>query len=52
MYFKLLLGEGSEKNSNMFWIRGEGSVYFNIREEESVIQASLKEEEGNLLLKF
>jgi len=38
----LLLGVGSEIFSNMFWIREEGSVYFNIREEESVIQASLR----------
>jgi len=36
----------------MFWIRGEGSVYFNIRGEESVIQASLRGGECNLLLNF
>jgi len=34
----------------MFWIRGEGNVYFNIREEGSVIQTSLRGEECNLLL--
>ena len=34
----------------MFWIRGEGNVYFNIRGEGSVIQASLKGGECNLLL--
>ena len=44
-----LLGEGIEKFSNMFWIRGERSVYFNIREEGSVIQASLRGGECNLL---
>jgi len=49
MQFKLLLGEGSEKFSNMFWIRGEGSVYFNLRGEGSVIQASLRGGECNLL---
>jgi len=36
--------------SNMFCIRGEGSVYFNIRGEESVIQTSFKGEECNLLI--
>ena len=45
----LLLGEGSEMFSNIFWIREEGSVYFNIREEESVIQTSLRGGECNLL---
>jgi len=45
-----LLGEGSEIFSNMFWIRGEGSVYFNIRGEGSVIQVSLRGEEYNLLI--
>jgi len=45
----LLLREGIEIFSNMFWIRGEGSVYFNIREEGSVIQASLRGVECNLL---
>ena len=38
--------------SNMFWIRWEGSVYFNIWGKECVIQASLKEIECNLLLIF
>ena len=47
----LLLGEESEKISNMFWIRGERSVYFNIRGEGSVIQASLRGRKCNLLKK-
>jgi len=34
--------------SDIFWIRGEGSVYFNIRGEESVIQASLRGGKCNL----
>jgi len=50
MQFKLFLGEGNEIFSNMFCIRGEGNVYFNIRGEESVIQASLRGGECNLLL--
>jgi len=33
----LLLREGIEMFSNMFWIRGEGSVYINIKGEKSVI---------------
>jgi len=37
---------------NMFWIRGEGSVYINIRGEESVIQVSLRGGKCNLLFKF
>jgi len=38
----LLLGEGTEIFSNMFWIRGEGNVYFNISEKMSVIQTFLR----------
>jgi len=38
----LLLRERIEMFSNMFWIRGEGSVYINIRGEGSVIQVSLR----------
>jgi len=49
MQLKLFLGEGNEIFSNMFWIRGEGNVYFNIRGEGSVIQASLRGGECNLL---
>jgi len=45
----LLLREGIEMFSNMFWIRGEGSVYINIRGEGSVIQVSLRGGEYNLL---
>ena len=37
--------------SNMFWIRGEGNVYFNIGDEWSVIQASLRRGKCNLLEK-
>ena len=36
--------------SNMFWIKGNESVYFNIKEEGSVIQSSLKGGECNLLI--
>jgi len=49
MQLKLFLEEGNEKISNMFWIRGEVNVYFNIRGKESVIQASLRRGECNLL---
>ena len=35
---------------NMFWIREEENVYFNIRWEGNVIQISMKEEKCNLLL--
>jgi len=49
MQFKLLLGEESDKFSNIFWIKGEDSVYFNIRREMSVIQASLGGGEYNLI---
>ena len=45
----LLLREDIEMFSTMFWIRGEGNVYFNIREEDSVIQTSLRKRECNLL---
>jgi len=45
----LLLGEGVEMFSNMFWIRDEENVYFNIKGEVSVIQASLRGGECNLL---
>jgi len=38
--------------SNMFWIRGEKSVYFNIKEEKNIIQTSLRRGEGNLLYKL
>jgi len=38
----LLLREGIEMFSNMFCIRGEGSVYINIRGDWSVIQVSLR----------
>jgi len=51
MSFKLLLGEGSEIFSNMFWLRGEESVYFNIKGKRSVIQVFFKERECNLLYK-
>jgi len=49
MLFKLLSREMSEIFSNMFWIRGEGSVYFNIRGEESVIQIYLRGGEGTVI---
>jgi len=39
----------SEIFSNMFGKIGEVSVYFSIKGEDSVIQASLREEECNLL---
>ena len=39
----VFLRVGIEMFSNMFLIRGDESEYFNIREEESVIQASLRE---------
>jgi len=46
----LLLREKIEMFSNMFWIRGERSVYINIRGEVSVIQVSLKRGKFNLLM--
>jgi len=45
----LLLREGIEMFCNMFWIKGESNVYFNIRGEESVIQTSFNGEKYNLL---
>jgi len=47
----LLLKEGIEMFSNMFWIKGKESVYFNIRE-RSVIQTYLKRDECNLVTKL
>jgi len=41
--------EGNEIFSNIFWIRGEGSVYFTIRGEGSVIQASLRGGEKSVI---
>jgi hypothetical protein len=48
MQLKLLSGERSVIFSNKFCIRGEGTIYFDIRAEGDVIKASFRGGECNL----